>query len=147
MKYFAYGSNMNPQRMREREVRFSERIPAILKGYTLRFNKVASRNNCEGFANIATDAKGVVEGVLYEIPDNDLKKLDVREGYPDHYDRLKVRVLTSTGEEEAITYVACPNKVAEGLNPSREYLAHLMAAMGMLSEKYYQRLNSTHTLD
>ena len=147
MKYFAYGSNMNPQRMKKRGIKFSERIPVILKGYALKFNKIASRNPREGYANIVADINDVVEGVLYEIPDNDLKKLDQCEGYPDHYDHQKVKVLTSTGEEEAITYVACPDKIAGGLKPSREYLSHLLAAKGMLSEKYYQRLCSTYTLD
>lgn len=114
MKYFAYGSNMNPQRMRGRNINYAERNPAILKGYTLKFNKVSFRNLHEGFANIVPDAKEFVEGVLYDLSDTDIEKLDQYEGYPVHYDRRQVKVMTGTGEEEALTYIACPGKVGEG---------------------------------
>lgn len=147
MKYFAYGSNMNPQRMKDRRIRFTSRIPASLPGYSLRFNKVASRNSQEGFANIVPAVNDVVEGVLYDIYDADLQKLDEYEGYPEHYDRQKLTVLTAAGEEEAIAYIACPDKIREGLKPTRKYLAHLLAAKDMLSEDYYLRLLCCDTLD
>jgi|LSQX01.2.fsa_nt_gb gamma-glutamylcyclotransferase len=148
MKYFAYGSNMNPQRMRERKINYTSRIAASLQGYSLKFNKVASRNPLEeGYANIVPEAKGVVEGVLYEIQEADLKNLDKYEGYPDNYDRQKVKVLTVTGQEEAIAYIACPDKIREGLKPAREYLVHLLAAKDMLSEDYYRKLLCYDTLD
>lgn len=147
MKYFAYGSNMNPQRMRERKIHYTSRIQASLPGYSLKFNKVASRNPFEGYTNIVPEAKGVVEGVLYEIQEADLKKLDKYEGYPDNYDRQKVKVLTATSQEEAIAYIACPDKIREGLKPTREYLAHLLVARDMLSEDYYLQLLCCDTLD
>lgn len=77
MKYFAYGSNMNPERMKEREINFSEREHAILKGWKLKFNKVALRNPNEGYANIEEDNESVVEGILYTIQDADIKNLIV----------------------------------------------------------------------
>lgn len=148
MKYFAYGSNMDAERMRKRGVNFSQRIHAILKGYSLRFNKMTSRNLKEGYANIIPDKKGIVEGVLYNISDSDLSKLDEYEGYPNHYDRIKVKVQLDDGEEvETVTYIAQSNKVREGLKPSRAYLNYLLAAKDILSESYYRILESWETMD
>ena len=39
--YFAYGSNMNPARMRSRGLSFSEAFSGQLAGYELCFNKRA----------------------------------------------------------------------------------------------------------
>ena len=148
MKYFAYGSNMDPERMRERDITFSQRRHAILKGYRLEFNKVASRNPEEGYANIVQYENGVVEGVLYDIRDSDLAKLDRCEGYPEHYDRAKVKVeLDDNHEMEAVTYIAQPGKVTYGLRPSRDYLDHLLAAEDLLSKSYSRMLAAVQTLE
>lgn len=148
MKYFAYGSNMNPERMRERGVNFSNREHAILEEWRLEFNKIASRNSKEGYANIVEDEKSVVEGILYTIQDSDIEKLDRYEGYPDHYNRIKVRVKLDDGREiETITYIAKPDKVREGLKPSKKYLNHLLKGCDLLSEKYCEWLKSQETVE
>lgn len=116
MRYFAYGSNMDGDRLRERGVSFSRRQRAVLEGYRLVFNKRSSRNPREGYANIVKDEDGVVEGILYEIADGDIKKLDRYEGYPQHYERQKVKVrLHSGGVVEAVVYIARQEMTAEGL--------------------------------
>jgi len=148
MKYFAYGSNMDPDRMKERGVNFSKREHAILEGWRLEFNKVSSRNLKEGYANIVRDENSIVEGVLYEITDSDLKVLDRYEGYPSHYERIKVVVRMDSGEKvEAVTYIAKPDKVKDGLKPSREYLSHLLKGCDLLSEEYWKKLRRWKTLD
>jgi cation transport regulator ChaC len=147
-KYFAYGSNMDPQRMNERDVHFSQRRHAILKGYALKFNKVSSNNPREGYANIVQKKDEIVEGVLYEIPESDLSKLDRAEGYPTHYQKMSVLVkLDDDTEVWAVTYVAQPSKLREGLKPTREYLNHLLAAQDILSESYVEKLRSVETLN
>jgi len=74
LKYFVYGSNMDPERMRRRGIRFSRREHAVLEGFRLEFNKVSSRNTREAYANIVKDAESVVEGILYEIEESDLRR-------------------------------------------------------------------------
>jgi gamma-glutamylcyclotransferase len=148
MKYFAYGSNMDPERLRTRGIRYLQRRHANLKGYRLEFNKVASRDPKEGYANIVAYENGFVEGVFYDIEDSDLEKLDRHEGYPDHYKRVEVKVgLDNRQEVKAVTYVAQPDKVRYGLMPSREYMNHLLAARDVLSESYRRRLEIWQTLD
>lgn len=148
MYYFAYGSNMNPDRMKERKVNYFQRKHAVLIGHRLEFNKVASRNPKEGYANIVPDKNGFVEGVLYDILDSDLLKLDEHEGYPNHYDRIILPVLTDNGQDiEAVTYIAQPDKIRKGLKPGKDYLGHLLAARDILSESYYKDMETIETLD
>jgi len=147
MRYFAYGSNMDPDRMIERGVNFLKRERAILKGWKLTFNKIAYQNPNEGYANIEKDDESVVEGILYEIPEEDIEKLDRYEGVPNHYERLSVVVQSNNGAVKAITYIANPNKVREGLKPGRDYLNHLLKGCDLLTEEYCEKLRKWETLD
>jgi len=147
LKYFAYGSNMNPKRMNQRGIEFLKREHATLSGWRLEFNKIASRNPNEGYANIIQDEKSVAEGIIYEIQKSDIEKLDNYEGYPNHYNRTEVMVKLDDGQEvEAITYIAQPNKIRSGLKPSKEYIGHLLKGCDILSEEYFEKLNRWETL-
>jgi len=150
MYYFAYGSNMDKQRMQvERNIAFSRRCSAHLYGYHLEFNKVANDNPQEGKANIVPDDGGLVEGALYDIDATSLPTLDKCEGYHEHYLKIPVKVrLPSDGKEVcAITYIANPDKIGDELKPRRCYLDHLLAGRDILSEGYLEWLEGTETLD
>ncbi len=147
IKYFAYGSNMNPERMKERGVKYYSRERAILRGWKLEFNKVALGNPRKGYANIVKDENGIVEGCLYELEEDDLNKLDIYEGVPRHYRRTEVEVETCKGKIKAITYIAHPNKVKDGLKPTKDYLSHLLSGSDCLSADYIEKLKAIETLD
>src|SRR5690606_20465977 len=116
--------------------------PAILRGYRLTFDKIPERGpEGSGYATLAADPGGVVEGVLYQEEDTDLGKLDVCEGYPEHYTRQTCKVALADGTlVNAVTDVANPRHVGEGLRPTREYLRHLWAGTDMVSESYRRML-------
>jgi len=146
--YFAYGSNMSAKRMEERGVRFSSRRHATLEGFKLVFNKASSSNPREGYANIVESEGSVVEGVLYEVDEEGLRRLDAHEGYPRHYDRVVVPVKLDDGRVvEAFTYVAQPSVTRDGLKPSRRYLSYLLDGGDLLPRSYLERLNRAETLD
>ncbi len=148
MKYFAYGSNMDPDRMKKRGILFSKREHAILKGFRLEFNKIVLKNLNEGKANIVKDNKESVEGVLYEIEEDDLRKLDKFEGYPTHYRREDVNVILDSGEiVKATTYIAQSNMTRGGLKPTKKYLSHLLKGCDLLSKEYCEKLKRVETLD
>jgi gamma-glutamylcyclotransferase (GGCT)/AIG2-like uncharacterized protein YtfP len=150
MKYFAYGSNCNPAVMKRKGVSYTSRQRAVLRGFRLLFNKQAIRASLPegiGFANINEDADGTVEGILYEIVDEDLGRLDQSERYPDHYDRTDVTVEADTGPERCFTYRAQPDKVVAGLKPSRNYLNHILAAGDFLSRQYYEALDKSQAYE
>ena len=147
VNYFAYGSNMNPERMRERGALFYSRQRLILPGYGLTFNKIVSTPNA-GVANIVPDENGVVEGVLYQVTLKGILNLDRYEHYPNEYDRVILRVPYKINQHlEIKTYIAQQHKTRDQLKPTRLYLDHLLAADDLLSENYYNQLKMLETLD
>lgn len=148
MKYFAYGSNMDPDRMKKRCINFTSREHAILEDWELVFNKVASKNDMEGYAKIKTKKGDITEGILYTIQDSDIKILDRYEGFPEYYvHKTIVLKFDNKDKVEAITYIANHKKIKEGLKPSREYLTHLLIGCDLLSEEYCEKLKKIETLD
>jgi gamma-glutamylcyclotransferase len=151
--YFAYGSNMCPtrlfeDRMKARGVVCGERIGGRLDGWRLTFDKAARNPPGAGAGNIVTAVGESVHGTLNALPPEGFDVLDVHEGVAGgHYERRTVVVVRAdTGETvEAITYVAL--KVGEGLRPTREYLAFLLAGRDLLPADYWARLQATPTLD
>lgn len=147
MKYFSYGSNMDPDRMKRKGVAFRERRHAVLKGYRLDFNKVSSRNPEEGFGNLVPEDGGSVEGVLYDILEDDILKLDPYEGYPKHYDRKNFAVsVEPEGLLDAIAYVAQPDQIRLNLKPRKDYVERLIKGSDLLSPAYVGVLKKTRTL-
>lgn len=113
--YFAYGSDMDANRMRERDVNFSWRRRDILKGYRLVFNKRARDNPKAGYANIVPDNECIVEGALYEIDEEGLNKLDKYEGFQKHYIRNEMLVECERKEYLAHVYAANSVWIVNGL--------------------------------
>jgi gamma-glutamylcyclotransferase len=142
--YFAYGSNMNSERLRKRIGYLPPSRKALLQDYALLFNKTNYKNPTEGFANIVPQTGSQVEGILYEMTDKDIAKLDQFEGVPTHYIRQAINVECEGKITNALTYIAVT--VKEGLKPSPEYLNHLLAGKAYLSEAYYQQLANTACL-
>jgi cation transport regulator ChaC len=137
--YFAYGSNMNPARMQTRGLTVLEALSGHLPGYSLCFNKRAT-NRAPGraYANIRHQRDSVVEGVLYRLPDaGEITKLDHFEGTPIFYSRECLPIVTGHGVQPAWVYIANPAFREEGLLPSADYLAHLLAGRELLSEAYW----------
>lgn len=147
--YFAYGSNLNIERLKNRKVSFHSALPGVLNDYKLVFNKIASKNHkLERYANIIEAKNSIVEGVLYQITIDSLKELDKHEGFPNHYNRYEKEILIkSTGEiVKAWVYIANQDKTASG-KPSRDYLENILAGKDNLSPEYFQKLTLIETLD
>ena len=79
--YFAYGSNMNPDRIRERIPGARLVGKAIIKGW-----KLAERL----YADIERSRGARVEGVLYLVNETERFRLDSYEGYPHIYGYIHV---------------------------------------------------------
>lgn len=79
MFYFAYGSNMNWDQMRERCTSARFVGVAFLPDHKLAF----TRKSTQGFgvADAVPERGRKVYGVVYEIGDLDVGRLDTREGY------------------------------------------------------------------
>ena len=118
MYYFAYGSNLSKNQMRER-------CPDSKPGYlvTLPNYKLVSvgwsRKWRGGVVTIKRFTDGKVPGAVYEVSELCLQRLDK---YEDGYDRLKVMVFSEDGESfEAVTYIKSGQM--EETAPSQEYVS------------------------
>lgn len=122
--YFAYGSNMYAGRLAERDVHAVNMGAAALPNYSMNYSKKSLDRT--GKCNIEPASGGMVYGVLFEVPVEDLRNIDKAEGAllnPPHYVRKNVTVMWMGQEIQALTYVAQPHVIAAGgfLAPSAEY--------------------------
>jgi len=149
--YFAYGSNMNENRMKTRGAYYSSRLAGKLEGYELQFNKRADANGI-AYANIVIKKDSVVWGVLYEGNNSTLEQLDGYEGVignkEGHYYRESVSIFAPALDKmvDAVVYIACDSYVLKkDCKPSREYLSHLLAGKDLLPNDYFVTLQSIKT--
>jgi gamma-glutamylcyclotransferase len=146
--YFAYGSNMNPARVRERGMAFASHLPGLLQDYRLAFNKRSVKVPGGASANVVSAPGLQTEGILYRLTvPTQIEMMDPYEGYPVRYDRKVLPVQHNGGTLNAWVYVANEAYIAEGLKPARWYLNHLLAGAQFLSPEYVQTLKSVTCLD
>ena len=118
MYYFAYGSNLCKQQMRERCPDSQPKFIATLPNHKLVFTGW-SRNWRGGVASIISYRGGKVRGAIYEVTEACLRQLDKHEA---GYARLNVTVFDEDNEPvPAITYIKS-GQLDESL-PSKEYAA------------------------
>ncbi len=148
--YFAYGSNMHPQRMKKR-VSSAEAVGiARLKKYSLCFNKRSWKDGsgkCNAFytGNLCDE----VIGVIYRILRSDKSVLDTYEGVGKGYDVHNINVLHDNKERAVFTYIAEEVHIDDMLVPYswyKQYVVHGARHHG-LPESYIQSLNSVQTIE
>lgn len=104
MLYFAYGSNLDQEQMADRcpDARFGQF--AVLPDFRLIYTGYSHLRK-GSVASVISEASTYVEGVLYEITEQDLFLLDKYEGVPHSYERGLKRVISDDGREmEAWVY-------------------------------------------
>ena|ERR1051325_10174364 len=129
MLYFAYGANMDEERIQAEnrcpDARFI--FNAVLPGYRLVF---ASRTEAGTIgADVAVDHGSRVWGVVYDITESDRQKLDAREAAARRAHRPKEVLVHPHGDLEqrvmVLTYtVNDPTQAHQP--PTREYLDYLL---------------------
>ena len=164
--YFAYGSNMDPERVRQRGLAFTRALAAALPGHALVFDKRAARVTGAGHANIRYCPGATVHGVLYVLEHPDMiQRMDPYEQAPINYGREVFHLATATatalaesGESgepassaprewmPAWVYVGNPGVLQEGLRPEPEYMAHLLLGAPYLPADYLAALRSIECL-
>jgi len=148
--YFAYGSNMHDSVfLGRRAMRPLQRRIGKLEGYRLRFNLDGKPKGKAAPANISSDAAANVWGVLYQITNRDMLRLNATEGVPGwRYRPFWLNVEDSDGRiVMAMTYVACGN-IDDG-RPSSRYLSLIRegARTNGLPEFWVQFLDDVEAAD
>lgn len=78
--YFAYGTDMDPQELREACPGAEAIGPAYAPGFRIAFNRYRAGAGAWG-ANLLEDIRFLTWGVLARVPPGELLALDRREGY------------------------------------------------------------------
>lgn len=148
MKYFAYGSNMSPVRLRSRTPSAQKLGVFVLKGHTLKFHKIGKDGSAKCNA-YATDAEtDIVEGVVFEIDPGELAELDRAEGLGNGYEKQRVTVSNPQGDTvEVFSYFA--TRINDSLLPFSWYKKHVLkgAKDADLSSDYMAKIKSVQTVD
>ncbi|MFW5836427.1 MAG: gamma-glutamylcyclotransferase [Desulfovibrionaceae bacterium] len=129
MIYFAYGSNLDSQDLRRWCAENGHAYPlqnclgpTWLPDHELAFTLRSSARN-GGVLDVVHCNGRVVQGVLFEVPDDKVAALDAKEGVPNSYQRRPVRVVSEEGREaSAETYMVVEGKREAFVPPDREYV-------------------------
>jgi len=125
-RYFAYGANIDPDRMAAR-VRGARGLgPGHLDGYRLEFT-IRDRDWGGGVANIRPQPGGRVWGMLWEAPDKAFAVLETFQGDLSYLLRETVSVQCDGGPVEAFTFRV--DRIANFVRPTVLYMSHLRRAM------------------
>ncbi len=102
--YLAYGSNLNLRQMKGRCKNAKKVGTSILKGYRLLFKGVS---DCS-YLTIEKDEKREVPLGIWLVDENDMRSLDIYEGYPSVYYRksFNVELTKEDGKKENIEGIA-----------------------------------------
>ncbi len=131
--YFAYSKHIDPGNLKRLRINPELSISAILPNYRLAFNVLEDelfRFETRGLANIIPRSGFNVEGVLYQISEDDFVKLDDNYGVPDmKYYRKLVTVQAYNGDwYSAMTYAGWPDVTSQGLLPSGNHMKEIIDA-------------------
>ena len=128
--YFGYGSNLNADNWSRWcsdkkypetsfDASFKKVANAWLADYRPGFTVWSSSRN--GGVLDVVEAKGcVTPGVLFEVSEATVAKLDRKEGAPGFYNRIEITVQTADGFKEAFTYQV-RSRQGDFIQPSEEY--------------------------
>ncbi len=142
MYYFAYGSCMNETDFRRSVSNFNRLGMAQLHDYKLGFTMFSESRN-GGVADIIDCQGAIVEGVLYTVDEEEIEKLDRREGHPFFYKRLELDVVFNGEVIENVTTYKGVKPDMEEYSPSQNYAEIIIAgASEILSPGYLERLHS-----
>lgn len=139
--YFAYGSNLDADQLRERCPSSNSRCAARLRNHRLDFTYYSTRWT-GGAADVLPHSGDDVWGVVYELAERDLVRLD---RYESGYERVTLSVEGPDGEHYAvITYMV---REKRNFPPSDMYLDKILdwAERWNLPPDYLARLRQTRT--
>jgi hypothetical protein len=133
--YFAYGSNMVLEAMRERCPTARALAPAVLADWRYRIND-------RGFATVVPEVGSVVHGLLWEIDAEAEAALDVYEALDEGmYLKTQLTVTRSGQRVTAMVYLATGSDPGRPIPGYQEEIIEAAAALGA-PEAYLDELRS-----
>lgn len=145
MFYFAYGSNLSQEQMRQRchDSRLVGR--GCLEGYRLDFTHYSTKRG-GGTADVVECQNEEVWGLVYEISAKDRNYLDSKEARADIYTRFQTNINTDKSRISDVWVYKVVQKESF-VPPTREYLQIIKDAAAKFDfpEKYRKYLDTIRT--
>ena len=153
INFFAYNELMNEANFKKNGLEYIERITVTLSAWRIVFNKLPVGKDAPeglGLPNIepTPNNAGMMEGMLYDMHDTFLPKLDEFHGYPKECNR-KVMDLNAHDFHtvRGIVYFAQPDKIGDKLKPSKALMKLFRKSKKEMTMLYFARLMNTRTCD
>jgi gamma-glutamylcyclotransferase (GGCT)/AIG2-like uncharacterized protein YtfP len=146
ISWFAYDEMMNPEVIKQAGLEYETAFSVSLSAYRLVFNKIPLDNGGKenlGLPNITPtmDNLGMMEGVLYEMPEENLPKLDALYHHPEEYQRRKMRFTKHDFTfVNGFVYIAQKDRTKSGLMPSKDMLKVYKGCRKILTKLYLSKL-------
>lgn len=125
--YFAYGSNLHPERLRRRAPSAQAIGTAELPGHELCFRKQGRDGSAKCDARQTGDPRHTVHGVVYRIEERHRAELDRAESRGVGYEARIVALRIGARQLHAWTYRARDTAVVSRLRPFDWYLDYVVA--------------------
>ncbi len=141
--YFAYGSNMDKKRLYDRIGSAFKWDVGMVSGRRLSFNKLGLDGT--GKANLVDHEGETAYGVIYQVSESDLIKLD---RFEVGYVRKTLEIQSyNNGYVQAISYLA--NILPDFISPNKDYMNHIIqgAEEHGLKQNYIDSLRTIPTAD
>ena len=153
ISFFAYNELLNENHFKETGFEYIEKVTVTLSAQRLVFNRLppgATDIEGHGLPNIepTPDNAGMMEGILYEMQDTFLPKLDEFHGYPKECNRkLMDLVRHDFTTVRGIVYFAQPDRVGGKLRPNKAMMKLFRNSKKEFSMLYFARLMNSRTCD
>ena len=147
MNYFAYGSNMSLNRIRERAPSVVHLGTFQLRKHELRFHKHGRDDSGKCDAYYTGDTNSIVFGVLYSILQQEKVALDRAEGLGNGYEEKEIIVFDEKGNShQAFMYYA--THINPSLPPFTWYKEHVLvgAREAKLPDQYIATIEGVHVV-
>ena len=153
IRVFSYNELLNEDFFKEKGFEYIDKLTVSLSAQRIVFNRIPPEGtgiDGQGLPNIepTPNNAGMMEGVLYDMDDTFLPKLDEFHGYPEECTRKLMDLNAHDFHTvRGIVYYAQPNRIAEKLKPSKELMKLYRKSRKEHSMLYFARLMNTRTCD
>jgi hypothetical protein len=128
LPYFAYGSNLHPERLRRRIPGAELLGVGRLADHRLAFHK-RSWVDGSGKCDAVPAAGESVHGALFRLPESGRERLATFEGLGQGYEEFEGQVLAASGAVDAFLYRAQPQAIDDDLRPFEWYKALVLVGV------------------
>jgi len=150
---FAYNELINEDYFKEKSFEYIDKVTVTLSAQRLVFNRLPLEGEGiegQGLPNIepTLNNAGMMEGMLYDMYDTFLPKLDEFHGYPKECNRKLMDLNAHDFHTvRGIVYFAQPDRIRDKLKPSKALMKLFRKSRKEMTMLYFARLMNTRTCD